>query len=113
MWISIDWSKTYSTIDDNSRKASQISFIDLYNQKKLFLQDEPSFWCSQCSSALAQTDLEDKESIWNLNFIEFGNISWAEKLIISTSRPEMLPACVWLFVNPNDDRYKRIIWKKA
>ena len=34
--ISCDFSKIYSTIDDNSRKISQKSFIELYNKKDVY-----------------------------------------------------------------------------
>ncbi|MCD4759384.1 class I tRNA ligase family protein, partial [archaeon] len=39
--------------------------------------------------------------------------SGTEKLVISTTRPELLSACVALFYNPKDKRYKKLKGKKA
>ena len=35
------------------------------------------------------------------------------KITIATTRPELLPACVGIFVHPNDKRYKNLIGKNA
>ena len=39
--------------------------------------------------------------------------SIGEKIIIATTRPELLPACVAIHVHPKDKRYKRFIGTKA
>jgi valyl-tRNA synthetase len=31
--------------------------------------------------------------------------------VIATTRPELLPACVAVFVNPDDTRFQKYIWK--
>src|SRR5437588_493186 len=59
--ISVDWSKTYSTIDPLCQRFSQWSFIELYKKGKAYRKTEPMLWCSFCQTALAQADLEDKE----------------------------------------------------
>jgi len=59
--ISVDWSKTYSTIDPLCQRISQWSFIELYKQGKAYRKKEPMLWCSFCQTALAQADLEERE----------------------------------------------------
>ena len=59
--ISVDWSKTYSTIDPLCQRFSQWSFIELYKKGKAYRKTEPMLWCTFCQTALAQADLEDKE----------------------------------------------------
>ena len=59
--ISVDWSKTYSTIDPLCQRFSQWSFIELYKKGKAYRKTEPMLWCPFCQTALAQADLEDKE----------------------------------------------------
>ena len=59
--ISVDWSKTYSTIDPLCQRFSQWSFIELYKKGKAYRKPEPMLWCPFCQTALAQADLEDKE----------------------------------------------------
>lgn len=110
--MSCNFSKTYSTIDDHSRKISQLFFIDLYKKNKVYRQEAPVMWCPRCQTALAQADLEDKETETFFNDIVF-KLPNKKNLIISTTRPELLSSCAAVFVHPNDKRYKNLIGKKA
>lgn len=109
--ISVDWTKTYSTISPLATKVSQRSLIDLRKKGALYRSEAPVLWCPSCRTAIAQADLEDKEEDSKINYINFS--SNGEKLTIATTRPELLPACVALYVNPTDKRYKSLIGKKA
>lgn len=109
--VSCDFDLCYSTIDDNSRKISQQSFIELYKKKLAYKKEFPSMWCPECQTAIAQAELEDKELASLFTTIKFS--CDGKDLLISTTRPELLPACVAVFVNPKDDRYKKLVGKKA
>ncbi len=110
--ISADYDICYSTIDDNSRKISQKSFIDLFNTKKVYKSEFPTIWCPECRTAIAQAELEDKEQASQFSTLKF-KLSDGKDLLIATTRPELLPACVAVFVHPEDKRYKKLIGKKA
>ncbi|MFZ3055002.1 MAG: class I tRNA ligase family protein, partial [Minisyncoccales bacterium] len=110
--ISVDWSKTYSTIAPLPTKVSQWSLIDLYKKGALYRQELPILWCPHCQTAISQSDLEDKEKNSKMNYINFP-IKDGESIVIATTRPELLPACVALYFNPEDDRYKELMGKKA
>ncbi|MBU1036712.1 valine--tRNA ligase [Patescibacteria group bacterium] len=110
--ISVDWTKTYSTINQHSQRISQWSFLDLFKKGKLIHKDDPVYWCTNCQTALAQADLEDTEESSFLNYLTFKTKDNKE-FLIATSRPELLPACVALFFNPKDERYKKLAGKKA
>lgn len=109
--ISVDWGLTYSTIDSRSVKVAQESFIDLYNKGFLERKNIPILWDVKLQTSLAQADLEDveKESFFNDIVFKCEN----KDLIISTTRPELIPACVALFYHPKDKRYKKLKGKKA
>lgn len=109
--ISVDWSKTYSTIDPLCQKMSQWSFIDLYKKGKVYRKNEPTLWCTQCQTALAQADLEDKELESHLNYIDF--TVGDERYTVATTRPELLPGCVGLFAHPDDERFIHLKDKTA
>ncbi len=102
--ISVDWDLTYSTIDGKCRKTSQKSFIELYDKKLVERRNEPIIWCPLCRTSLAQADITIEEFDGVLYDIEFISSS-EEKLIISTTRPELLGACVAIYANPSDSRY--------
>ncbi|MEA3273511.1 MAG: valine--tRNA ligase [Patescibacteria group bacterium] len=109
--ISVDWSKTYSTISPLAVKVSQRSIIDLYKKKALYRGESPILWCPSCRTAIAQADLEDVEIESQMNYLKFK--SGKKGLIIATTRPELLPACVALYINPGDKRYTNLVGKKA
>lgn len=109
--MSCDFNLSYSTIDDNSRKISQESFLDLYSKGLISIKEFPTIWCPECQTSIAQAELEDKEINSQFNTIVF---KVGEKdLLIATTRPELIGACVAIFVNPKDKRYKDIVGKKA
>lgn len=111
--ISVDWSKTYSTISPLAVKTTQWSLIDLYKKNLMYRKESPVLWCPSCETALAQADLEDTEFDSTLNYISFSLKDSNKKLTVATSRPELLAACVALYVNPTDSRYKNLIDKSA
>jgi len=111
MAISCDYDLYYSTIDKNSQKLSQKSFIDLFNSKRAYKKEFPTLWCPECQTSIAQAELEDKEQQTLFSTLKFK--VEGKDLLIATTRPELLPACVAVFVNPNDKRYKGIVGKKA
>lgn len=109
---SYDWSMLYKTIEDNCAKIAQLSFIDLYKKNLVYRSEEPTIWCTSCKTALSQADVEDKKRKSILYYIDF-ELEDGNKITIATTRPEFLPACVGVFVHPEDKRYEKLIGKKA
>lgn len=109
--LSVDWSLCYSTIDENTRKISQASFIELYKKGHIYRKDEPALYCTNCRTTVAQAELDDSEKPGTFNSIAFK--SDGRDLVIGTTRPELLPSCVALLYHPDDNRYKSLKGKKA
>ena len=113
--LSVDWRYTYRSIDANSRRVSQLSFIHLYRQGLAYRQKSPAIWCPECRTSIAQAELNDLERTsefvtLRFNFVGMGsNPGGAQDFLpIATTRPELLPACVAVFVHPQDPRYRGI-----
>lgn len=109
--ISADYEMYYSTIDKHTQKVSQKSFIDLYKQGDIYRKEFPTLWCPECQTTIAQAELEDKELSSLFSILKFR--CEGKDLLIATTRPELLAACVAVFVNPNDKRYKNLVGKSA
>ncbi|WP_425362011.1 valine--tRNA ligase [Candidatus Tisiphia endosymbiont of Mystacides longicornis] len=107
MALSVDWTLEYQTINPLSQKISQMSFLDLVNKGEVYRNNQPILWDPVDQTALAQADIEDQEKTSMMNDVIF-QTSKGERIIIATTRPELLPACVAVFYNPNDDRYKHL-----
>lgn len=110
--VSCDFDLLYSTIDDNSRKVSQKSFLDLAKKKLVYRKEAPILWDVVFQTAIAQAELQDKEVKSYFNDLIF-KLDGGGEIIIATTRPELLGACVAIFVNPLDKRYKKLIGKTA
>jgi len=109
--LSCDYSISYETIDEHSRRLSQKSFIELYEKGRQYRKDAPSMWCPKCQTAVSQVEAEDSDVPSHFNDILFSVDG--EDLKIATTRPEYLPSCVAVFYHPDDKRYKKYECKKA
>jgi valyl-tRNA synthetase len=104
--LSVDWSLRYSTIDARCQRTAQASFIKLYEAGYLRRVQDPILWCPEDRTSLAQADVEDLERTSRLHTIRFGGtVRTPGGLLIATTRPELLPACVALYHHPADSRY--------
>ena len=106
--LSVDWSLRYSTIDERCQRTAQTSFVKLHEAGYLRRASDPILWCPEDRTALAQADVEDLERTGRLHRIEFAG-SGGQPLVIATTRPELLPACVALYCHPADPRYAGIV----
>jgi valyl-tRNA synthetase len=110
--LSVDWEHTYRTIGARAQRISQRSFIELYERALIERRQAPAIWCPECGTAIAQAELDDLEretTFYDLAFrLQDGTI-----LPIATTRPELLPACVAVFVHPDDDRYRALVGSQA
>ena len=109
--MSCDFSISYSTIDPHCQKTGQKSFLDLYRKGRLYQAETPVAWCPTCQTAIAQAEFDNVEMASHFNDVVFK--ADAEKLVVATTRPELIPACVALFAHPDDSRYKHLAGKFA
>ncbi|MCF7866791.1 valine--tRNA ligase [Candidatus Woesearchaeota archaeon] len=109
--ISANYKNSYSTIDKHSMKTSQKSFIELFKKGRIYEQESPMSWCPKCQTAIAQAEFENVDMTSHFSDIAFKHKD--QDLIIATTRPEMIPACVALFAHPEDERYKNLKGKFA
>ncbi len=109
--ISADYDIYYSTIDKNAQKISQKSFVDLFKKGEIYKKEFPTLWCPECQTSIAQAELEDKQRTGLFSTLKFK--CEGKDLLIATTRPELLPACVAVFIHPKDKRYKKLVGKKA
>ncbi|SDJ48928.1 valyl-tRNA synthetase [Halovenus aranensis] len=113
--ISIDWENTYKTISPQVQRTSQLSFLDLYDQGREYRQRAPTIWCPDCETAISQVEQEDLTKQTKFNDIDFELVeagdgeTTQETFTISTTRPELLPACVSVFVHPDDDANQHLV----
>ncbi len=110
--FSVDWSLEYSTIDERSQRISQRSFLDLLHKGLVYRKETPALWCPECLTAVAQAEQEDRLTETLFSDIVF-ELEGGGTLTIATTRPELLPSCVAVFVHPDDERYRALVGRRA
>lgn len=108
MGFSIDWSKEYITMYPEYYSRTQLSFVRMYNKGLIYRDYHPVVFCPRCETTIALAEIEYKKDKTKLNFIKFD-----DDVVIATTRPELIPACVAIAVHPEDERNKHIIGKKV
>ncbi|MGH9283252.1 MAG: class I tRNA ligase family protein, partial [Acidimicrobiales bacterium] len=98
--LSVDWRTTYTTIGEQAQKVSQLAFLRLLDTGVAYQRVAPTLWDVDFQTAVAQAELEDRETAGAYHRIRFGDIE------IETTRPELIPACVALVAHPGDARFQ-------
>ena len=111
--LSVDWSLEYATMSDRCRLLAQRSFVALYRAGHIYPSDAPNMWDVDFKTAVAQAEVEEREMGGHLHDLAFAVDGQDLPLVIATTRPELLPACVGIAVHPDDPRYRSHIGQIA
>ncbi len=102
--LSVDWSMTYATIDEHCQRVAQRAFLRNLSRGEAYQVEAPSLWDVTFRTAVAQAELEDREDKGAYHKLAFHGPDG--DILIDTTRPELLPACVALVAHPDDERYQ-------
>ena len=117
--LSVDWDVSYRTIDDRVQAVSQLAFLRNLARGEAYQAEAPALWDVTFGTAVAQAEIEDRDTPGTFIRLAFalepqdrergnpdpGALPTAE-VVVATTRPELLPACVALVAHPDDERYR-------
>ena len=103
--LSVDWAMTYSTVGKASQRVSQRAFLRLLARGIAYQLEAPTLWDVDFRTAVAQAELEDRETPGAYHKLRFARAD-GSAIEIDTTRPELLPACVALVAHPDDPRFQ-------
>jgi len=106
--LSVDWEQHYTTIGDSARRASQRAFLRLVARGEAYSAEAPTLWDVDFRTAVAQAELEDRDRDGAYHRIVFHGPDGRD-LLIDTTRPELLAACVAVVAHPDDERYAGLV----
>jgi len=109
---SVDWTTEYRTMDPDYWRRTQLSFILLHKKGFMYQGTHPVNWCPRCETAIADAEVDYEKREGALHYIRFRLENSREYLLIATTRPEFIPACVAVAINPADTRFNRYIDKR-
>ena len=104
--VSVDWSLTYTTIGERCRRVSQRAFLRNLARGEAYQAEAPCLWDVTFRTAVAQAELEDRPRQGAFHRLAFARVDGGGDVLIETTRPEMVGACVALVAHPEDDRYR-------
>ena len=110
---SMDWSREQFTMDPHFTRAVVKVFVDLYNEGLIYRDKRLVNWDPKLKTAISDLEVETREiqgSFWHFKYPlsdGSGHIS------VATTRPETMLADMAVAVNPNDERYKPLLERKA
>jgi valyl-tRNA synthetase len=106
--LSVDWSLAYATIGERARRVSQRGFLHLLAAGEAYQAEAPTMWDVTYRTAVAQAEMEDREVPGLAVQLRF-----QPDLVVETTRPELLAACVALVAHPDDPRYRDRVGETA
>ncbi|MGO1510088.1 MAG: valine--tRNA ligase [Actinomycetaceae bacterium] len=103
--LSVDWEQSYQTIGADAQRASQAAFLRNLARGEAYQSEAPGLWDVTFQTAVAQAELEARDYPGHYHKLAF-HTEEGPDVVIETTRPELLPACVALVAHPDDERYR-------
>ncbi|HWC69275.1 MAG TPA: valine--tRNA ligase [Acidimicrobiales bacterium] len=107
--LSVDWSYLYRTIEPRCTRVSQRAFLRNLARGEAYQAEAPTLWDVDFRTAVAQAELEDRERPGAYHTLAFHRAGDDGDVLIETTRPELLAACVALVCHPSDARYAPLV----
>jgi len=109
---STDWSREYRTMSEDYVTKVQLSLLKFNELGLIYRRRHPIHYCWNCMTALAKAELGYLEQRGILSYIKL-EVDGEDDLVIATTRPELMCACVAVMVHPGDGRFRRYVGGKA
>ena len=130
MGYSQDWTREFVTMNPEYMKRTQYSFLKMYEDGLIYQGIHPVNWCPRCQTAIAFAEVEYSDNTTFLNYVNFppavedsyDDIASSQEsgkqadpkdegILIATTRPELMSACVAVVIHPEDERYTHLLGK--
>ncbi len=110
---SCDWSRERFTMDEGCSRAVRKVFVDLYHQGLIYRGDYMINWCSRCSTALSDIEVEHETEASTITHIRYPLSENGKIITVATTRPESMLGDSAVAVHPDDERYRDLVGKKV
>ena len=109
---SCDWERTHFTMDKEYSESVINVFMDLYAKGKIYRGVRMVNWDPEALTAVSDEEVNYKEVNSRLFYVRYKIIDTTDEWVtIATTRPETILGDTAICVNPDDERYKKLIGK--
>lgn len=102
----------YRTDSEEYRILTQSTFIELWKKGQIYLANRPNNYDWVSGTTIADAEITYLDLPTKLVYMKFSVKDSDKKIIIASTRPELLCACRTIIVNEEDERYSNLIGKK-
>ena len=113
MGLSLDYTRERFTLDEGLNYAVRKVFVSLYEKGLIYQGERIINWDPVQMTALSNIEVVHQDDAGHMYYFKYPIVGTDEFLIVATTRPETMFGDVCVFVNPNDERYKKYIGKKV
>ena len=110
---SLDWTRLRFTMDEGPSRAVRTTFVRLYQKGLIYRGERIINWCPRCATALSDLETDHKDLTGHLYYVRYHLADGDGFITVATTRPETILGDTAVAVNPEDDRFKAMIGKKA
>ena len=116
---SCDWDRERFTMDEGCNKAVTEVFCKMHEKGWIYKGARIINWCPVCNTSISDAEVEYQEQaghFWHIKYPlmdEDGKPSKTEFLEFATTRPETMLGDTAVAVNPEDERYKKLVGRKV
>jgi valyl-tRNA synthetase len=110
---SCDYAEERFTLDENYARAVLKVFVTLFEKGLIYRDNYMVNWDPGSGSAISDLEVEDREVTDTLYYIDYPLASGHGSVTVATVRPETMLGDTAIAVNPEDDRYTRLVGETA
>jgi len=110
---SCDWQRERFTMDEGLSRTVIEVFCRLYEKGLIYRGKYIINWCPRCGTALSDEEAVHQDEQGKLWYIKYPLKENGKFIVVATTRPETMLGDVAVAVNPDDNRFKKLIGKTA
>ncbi|BCG49654.1 valine--tRNA ligase [Candidatus Profftella armatura (Diaphorina cf. continua)] len=109
--ISVDWSKEYFTMNENTSNVVTEVFVKLFEQGLIYRGKRIVNWDPKLNTAISDLEVISQEEDGFIWYIRYPLADKSDYITIATTRPETIIGDAAVAVSKNDKRYTHLIGK--
>ncbi|HKB65873.1 MAG TPA: valine--tRNA ligase [Pyrinomonadaceae bacterium] len=107
--VSVDWSREKFTMDEDLSRAVREVFVRLFEDGMIYRGKRIVNWCPNDQTVLSDLEVEKIPQAGKLYYLRYPGKNGNGGVTVATTRPETMLGDTAVAVNPNDERFRRLI----
>jgi valyl-tRNA synthetase len=110
---SVDWSRTYFTMDEKLSNVVIETFVRLHEQGLIYRGKRLVNWDPKLQTAVSDLEVVTEEEDGKLWELRYPGVDGGAGVVVATTRPETMLGDVAVAVHPDDERYRSLVGRSV